>query len=158
MFSKIKKLSIPLTVVALLAVAAPAFAAKGVTYKGKTSSGHKITYKVAGGRVIDLVGGIRMSCIPIQGGGAPVGGSEIFGFKGSVPLKAHNQFKFMSKPAFYWNEVTMTHDLWLKRKTGGVMTGKMRLQYSYMVSKYPIGTFVIYSCLGGATFKAKAAR
>jgi hypothetical protein len=157
MFPKIK-IAIPLTVVALLAVAGPAVAAGGVTYKGKTSSGHKITYKVKSGRVLDLVGGIRMSCIPIQGGGAPVGGSEIFGFKGSVPLKAHNQFKFMSKPAFYWNEVTMTHDLWLKRKAGGVMTGKMRLQYSYMVSKYPIGTFVIYSCLGGATFKAKAAR
>jgi hypothetical protein len=26
-----------------------------------------------------------------------------------------------------------------------------------MVSKYPIGTFVIYSCLGEATFKAKPA-
>ncbi len=157
MFSKIK-IAIPLTIVALLAVAGPAFAAKGVAYKGKTSSGHKINFTVKSGRVHDLVGGIRMSCIPIQGGGAPVGGVEIFGFKGSVPLKAHNNFKFMSKPAFYWNEVTMTHDLWLKRKAGGVITGKMRLQYSYMVSKYPIGTFVIYSCLGGATFKAKAAR
>jgi hypothetical protein len=158
MFSKITKIAVALTVVAMLAVAAPAFAANAATYKGKTSSGHKITFKVKSGRVHDLVGGIRMSCIPIQGGGAPVGGSEIFGFKGSVPLKAHNNFKFMSKPAFYWNEVTMTHDLWLTKKGAGVITGKMRLQYSYMVSKYPIGTFVIYSCLGGATFKAKAVR
>jgi hypothetical protein len=31
----------------------------------------------------------------------------------------------------------------------------MRLQYSFLIPKYPIGTFTIYSCLGGGTFKAK---
>lgn len=34
----------------------------------------------------------------------------------------------------------------------------MRLQYSFLVPKYPIGTFQIYSCLGGVTFSAKARR
>ena len=150
----IKKLIAPLMAVALLALAAPAFAAKGTTYKGKTSSGHKITFQVKGGRVHDLVGGIRMACISIQGGGAPTGGSEIFGFKGSVPFKAHNRFSFMGKPAFYYNEVTMNHDLWLKR-SGKAITGKMRLQYEFLIPKYPIGTFTIYSCLGGAKYKAK---
>ena len=157
MFSKMK-LAAPLTVIALLAVAGPAFAAKAVDYKGKTSSGHKITFKVKNGRVHDLVGGIRMSCISIQGGGSPLGGSEIFGFNGSVPLKAHNRFSFMGKPAFHYNEVTMNHDLWLKRRAGGVISGRMRLQYSFLIPKYPIGTFSIYSCAGGATFKAKPGR
>jgi hypothetical protein len=159
MYSKMKKIAGPLMVVALLAVAAaPASAAKTVNYKGKTSSGHKITFKVKNGRVHDLVGGIRMSCIPIQGGGSPQGGSEIFGFKGSVPFKAHNRFSFMAKPAFYYNEVTMNHDLWLKRGGPGRINGRMRLQYQFLIPKYPIGTFTIYSCLGGATFKAKAVR
>ena len=40
----------------------------------------------------------------------------------------------------------------------GRITGRMRLQYSFLIPKYPIGTFTIYSCLGGATFKAKARR
>jgi hypothetical protein len=34
----------------------------------------------------------------------------------------------------------------------------MRLQYQFLIPKYPPGTFVIYSCLGGAKFKAKAVR
>ena len=34
----------------------------------------------------------------------------------------------------------------------------MRLQYQFLVSKFPIGTFSIYSCLGGDTFKATARR
>ena len=74
-----------------------------------------------------------------------------------VPLKAHNRFTFMAKPAFHYNEVTMNHDLWVKRR-GKRMSGRMRLQYSFLIPKYPIGTFVTYSCLGGAKFKAQAKR
>ena len=144
-------------IVALLAAAAPAATAKPVKYTGKTSSGHKVTFKVNRGRIHDLTAGIRMACVPIQGGGRPLGGSEVFGFRGSLPLKAHNRYTFMEKPAFHYNEVTMTNDLWLKRR-GKRITGRMRLQYSFLIPKYPIGTFNIYSCLGGATFKARAKR
>jgi hypothetical protein len=157
MYSTMKKMAVPMALVAALAVAGPALAAKPVTYNGRTSSGHKITFKVKNNRVHDLVGGIRMACIPIQGGGSPTGGPEIFGFKGSLPFKAHNRYSFMAKPAFYYNEVTMNNDLWLKRHGRNVITGRMRLQYEYLIPKYTPGTFSIYSCLGGATFKAKAA-
>ena len=159
MHSKIKKYAAPLAAAAALGIAVPATAgAKTVNYQGKTSSGHKITFQVRNGRVKDLTAGIRMSCIPIQGGGYPLGGSEIFGFRGSLPLKAHNRYSFMEKPAFYYNKVTMNNDLWLKRGARGAINGRMRLQYSFLIPKYPIGTFVIYSCLGGGTFKAKPVR
>jgi hypothetical protein len=153
-----RKLTAPLALIALMAVAVPAAAARPVKYRGKTSSGHKITFTLKNRKVHDLTAGIRMSCIPIQGGGAPVGGSEIYGFKGWVPFKRHVKFSFMGKPAFYWNEVTMNHDLWTKRGPKGKITGRMRLQYEYLVPKYPPGTFVIYSCLGGAKFRAKPVR
>jgi hypothetical protein len=152
-----RKLPISLAVVALLATAAAPANAAPRKYAGKTSSGHKITFTVKRGRVFNLVAGIRMSCLNIQGGGFPLGGSEIFGFRGSVPLKRHVKFSFQSKPAFYYNEVTMHHDLWLKRRGPRVITGRMRLQYEFLISKYPIGTFSIYSCLGGAKFRATAA-
>jgi hypothetical protein len=151
-----KKTITPLTLIALLVLAAPASAGNGVAYKGKTSSGHKITFKVKNGRIHDLTAGIRMSCIPIQGGGTPTGGPEVFGFRGSLPLKPHLKYTFMAKPAFYYNEVTMNNELWLKRRGKRIMTGRMRLQYQYLIPKYTPGTFSIYSCLGGATFKAKA--
>ncbi len=151
-----KKTITTLTAITVLGLAGPASAAKSVTYTGKTSSGHKVTFKVKNKRIHDLTAGIRMSCIPIQGGGRPTGGSEVFGFRGSLPIKRHLTYSFMEKPAFHFNEVTMKNDLWLKRRGKRTITGRMRLQYSFLVSKYPIGTFAIYSCLGGGTFRAKA--
>jgi hypothetical protein len=109
-----KKTIAPLTVIALLGLAAPASAGKAVSYKGKTSSGHKVTFKVKNKRIHNLTAGIRMSCIPIQGGGRPTGGSEVFGFRGSLRLKRHLSYSFKAKPAFHYNEVTMKNDLWLK--------------------------------------------
>lgn len=143
-----------LTVVAALALAGPA-AAKMTTYKGKTSAGHPVTMKLERGKIRYLVAGIRTSCIPIQGGGRPLGGSEIFGFKSTVlRVRPHNRFTFTAKPAFHFKEVSLNHDLWLQRRGSG-FSGRMRLQYQFLVSKFPIGTFAIYSCLGGATFKAR---
>jgi hypothetical protein len=150
-----KKTIAPLTVIAALALAAPA-SAGNTTYKGKTSSGHKVTFKVKNGRIHDLTAGIRISCVPVQGGWLNLGGSEVFESRGSLPLKAHNKYSFMGKPAFHYNEVTQNHDLWLKKRGKRTITGRMRLQYSFLLPKYPIGTFTIYSCLGGDTFKAKA--
>jgi hypothetical protein len=151
-----KKTITTLTAITVLGLAGPASAGNSVTYTGKTSSGHKVTFKVKNKRIHDMTAGIRMSCIPIQGGGRPTGGSEVFGFRGSLPIKRHLRYTFMEKPAFHFNEVTMTNDLWLKRRGKRTIAGRMRLQYSFLVSKYPIGTFAIYSCLGGGTFKAKA--
>jgi hypothetical protein len=145
-----------LTLTAALATATAA-SARTLHYQGKTSSGHKITFTVKHGRMYELRAGIRMSCVAIQGWGPPTGGSEMFGFRGSIPLRAHSRYTFEGKPAFFWNDVTMNNDLWLKRR-GRAITGRMRLQYGFLVPKYPPGTFVTYSCLGGATFKAVARR
>ena len=151
-----KKAITSLTVIALLALAAPAGAAGGVKYKGKTSSGHPVTFKVKKGRIHDLTAGVRMSCIPIQGGGRALGGSELFGFSGSRKVRSHDKWTFLWKPAFHFREVTTNYEFWLKRRGKRAYSGRMRLQYSFLVSKYPIGTFSVYSCLGGAKFKARA--
>ena len=152
-----KKTITSLTIVALLALAGPAGAAGPVPFKGKTSSGHTVTFGIKKNRIHDFIAGIRMSCISIQGGGAPLGGAEVFGFRGSQRISPHLTYSFLEKPAFHYKEVTTKGDLWLKRR-GRTVTGRMRLQYSFLIPKYPIGTFTIYSCLGGGTFKAKARR
>ena len=149
-----------LTGIALLAFAAPAGAATGTKYVGKTSTGHKITLTVQkNGLVSKLVAGIGISCLPIQGGGNPLAGAEVYAFR-STEIKVqepHNRFTFMAKPAFHYGEVTMNNELWLKKR-GNTISGRMRRQYSFLIPKYPIGTFAIYSCLGGGKFKAKAQR
>ena len=148
-------LALLLAATAALVVTAPA-SARPVKYAGKTSSGHKITFTVNKGRVHDLTAGLRRSCLSLQGGGFPLGGAEVFGFRGSVPFRPHNRFTFMEKPAFHPNEVTKNNDLWLKRRDARTISGRMRLQYSFLIPKFPIGTFTTYSCLGGATFRARA--
>jgi hypothetical protein len=141
---------------ALATAAAPASAAKEVKYKGKTASGHPITFTLKNKRLYDMNSGIAIYCLPIQGGGKPETGVETFNYSGWAPLGGPSDFTFMKKPAYYWNEVTTKHTLTTKlnRRTKAI-TGTQRIQYSYMVSKYPVGTFVIYSCLGNGKFKAK---
>jgi hypothetical protein len=154
-----RKLSLIAAAALMLALAGPA-AAKPQVYKGKTSSGHPITAKINKGIVRHFVAGIAVTCIPIQGTtGRPSTGAETFGFESTIikVKKRHHRFTFMRKPAYHWREVTTNHDLWIKRR-GNRISGRMRIQYSYMVSTFPIGTFNIYSCLGSGKFKAKARR
>ncbi len=149
-----------LAVAGALAAAAPAQAASGVDYRGKTSSGHPITFKLKGKRLYDMRSGIRVACVSIQGGGAPLGGADTFSYKGWAPLsRKGTDFTFMKTPAFHYNEVTTKHTLSsrLNRRTRTI-TGTQRIQYSFLVPKYPIGTFVVYSCLGSGEFKAKPVR
>jgi hypothetical protein len=142
----------------LLAIASSASASdRKISYVGKTSSGHPVTFQVSGGRLYNMRAGVRVSCVPIQGGTTPTGGVDDFSFKGSIPLTSHVRFKFLAKTALWFNPVTKTHDIWLGRH-GDVITGRMRLQFSFLAPKFTPGTFTIYSCLGGATFTAKPRR
>ncbi len=146
-----------LTLAALTLAAAPASAASGVKYKGKTSSGHPITFTYKNKRLYSMNSGIQVNCLPIQGGGSPSVSADIFGYTGYIGLsKKPVDFTFMKKPATYWKEVTTKHSLstTINRRTKTIR-GTQRIQYSYLVSKFPIGTFVIYSCLGNGKFVAK---
>jgi hypothetical protein len=140
---------------ALLVVPAGASAStRPLVYAGKTSSGHTVTFRVANGRMYDLRAGVRVSCVPIQGGTTPTGGVDDFSFDGSIPLISHVRFKFLAKTALWFSPVTKTHDIWIKRH-GNAITGRMRLQFSFLAPKFTPGTFTIYSCLSGATFTAQ---
>jgi len=152
-----KIIGITAALVALAVAAAPAGAAGGVKYKGKTSSGHPIRFTLKKKRLYDMNSGIAVQCIPIQGGGAPTGGADTFTYKGWVRLNPKGEkFTFKKRPSLYYNEVTTNHTLTskLNRRTK-VITGTQRIQYSYLVPKYTPGTFSIYSCLGSGKFKAK---
>ncbi len=91
---------------------------------------------------------LRTQCLPIQGGGSPMSGrrpvAEHLGPSQHAPL----EFELKRTPAFYWNEVTNHYSLSNKKHRNGTITGKLRNVYEFLVPKYPIGTFVIYSCLG----------
>jgi hypothetical protein len=76
--------------------------------------------------------GIAVSCISIQGGGSPLAGADTFSYKGFVPRP--QQAGRVQLPE---------------------ISGTQRMQYSFLIPKYPIGTFTIYSCLGEGKFREK---
>ena len=142
---------------ALGVAAAPASAAKGIKYKGKTASGHPIRFTLKQGRLYNMESGIATQCVSIQGGGAPMGGADTFSYSGWVKITSKpNEFTILKKPGFWWKEVTTKHTLTskLNRRTK-VITGTQRLQYEFLVPKFTPGTFSIYSCLASGKFKAK---
>lgn len=111
------KLIPTIAVAALLALAAPAAnAAKGIPYKGKTASGHKVTFNDDGKAwAHDFVTGVPMQCISIQGGGAPMSGVGRWNFK-NVKLGLKNyKFPEQSKPSFHYIEVTRSHTVTITR-------------------------------------------
>jgi hypothetical protein len=140
-----------------LAVPANASAAKPVNYVGKTSSGHKVTFRLVGNRkAVNFVTGAPVTCIPIQGGGQNFVGAEPLVYTFIINRKV--EFQSEIKPAFYYNEVTANFRFITKKLRNGTVRGSMRWQYEFLIPKYPIGTFSIYSCLGEATFAAKPKR
>ena len=154
-----KKLTTALLAVAAacaLAVPAGAVAAKPVKYVGKTSSGHKVTFTLKGKQIDKFVTGAPVTCIPIQGGGQNFVGAEpmVLWFG----INRTQEFDAQLKPAFYYNEVTMHFRVTTKKLRNGRIKGSLRWQYEFLIPKYPIGTFSIYSCLGEATFSAKPRR
>ena len=157
-----RKLTVLIALATLLGVAAPAAnAAKRIPYKGKTSGGHAVTFKYDAKkrRAHDFVTGVPMQCISIQGGGAPMTGVELWSFRQvDLPLKDY-KFSEQSKPSLYYNEVTRNHTVTVTRPgRRGVVRGSIRVQYEFLIPKYPIGTFQIYSCLGTMKFTARPKR
>ena len=161
MLPAMTKLSATLaSVVAICALAVPAgaLAAKPVKYVGKTDAGHRVTFQLKGNKkIVHFVTGLRTQCLPIQGGGSPMLGIDPWPDTW-VLLNRKAEFKLMRTPAFYWNEVTNNYSISNKKHRNGTITGKLRNVYEFLVPKYPIGTFVIYSCLGENTFRAKPVR
>jgi hypothetical protein len=121
----------------LLVVPAVASASRhSMSYTGRTSSGSAVTFQVARGRMYNLRAGVRVSCVPIQGGTTPTGGIDAFSFNGSIPLATHVRFKFLAKTALWFNPVTKAHDIWLKRH-GDTITGQLRLEFSFWSRSSP---------------------
>jgi acid phosphatase class B len=159
MLAAMKKLTtavLAIAAAAALAVPAGASAASPVKYAGKTSSGHKVTFRLKGKQVAHFQTGAPVTCIPIQGGGQNFVGAEPIQLWFGINRK--QEFDAELKPAFYYNEVTMHFRVTTKKFRNGVVKGSLRWQYEFLIPKYPIGTFSIYSCLGEATFKAKPVR
>ena len=156
--NKLTATALAVAAVCALVLPAGALAAKPVRYVGKTSGGHKVTFKLFNSKKIDdFETGIPVTCLSIQGGGSPMTGVDVWPNSWFL-VNRTVKFQAMLTPAFYWKDVTNNFEVTTKKLRDGTIRGHLRKQYEFLVSKYPIGTFSIYSCLGEAIFQAKPAR
>jgi hypothetical protein len=154
-----RKLIVFTAVAATFVAAVPvAQAAKGVPYKGKTTGGNTIKFRYANNKMVNVKTGVPMTCIPIQGIGRPQIGLDLW-TADWLKLPTRNLKVTETSPSsLHYNEVTKNHTINAKRNRNGTISGSIRVQYSFLIPKYPIGTFSIYSCLGNMKFTARAVR
>ena len=151
-----RKLITIAAVAAIALAAAPAAqAAESVRYSGKGSGGHQVTFRFANGKIRDFATGIPTTCLAIQGGGAPITGAEPVRYAWMRLPLTNYQRSDLVKPAFHYNEVTMNQTISTRRGRNGAIHGSIRLQYSFLIPRYPPGTFTVYSCVGNTKFKAR---
>ena len=99
---------------------------------GIASVGHEITFNLVKGgkRIRDLVTATPTQCLPIQGGGSPMSGMDLWDPAIEFPAnQAGLKWKEMAKTGFHYNEVTKSYDFSTKKLRNGTIRGKLRQQF-----------------------------
>jgi hypothetical protein len=141
----------------LLAGAAPAAIAKShaVTYAGKTRDGDPMSFTLNGSKITRLKAYVPTLCGSTQG--FPMHGTDPFDPPGSFSLSRTTKVKAKRHNAI-WNtaDVTKNFVVSFKRGRGGVYTGKLHSDFSFLfiVYSYPISSRP-YVCTGDTTFTFK---
>jgi hypothetical protein len=142
-----------LTVLAgLLLVAAPASAA---SYKGKTKGGSSITFKLKGTKISKVSTVVPTVCVETTGGFGSRSGAEIYKPPGAFKLGKQGKKKKLQPAAMNQGiEATKNYTFTSKRKKSGRITGKLKLNFSFLIpSLYGAS---IYICSGSTSYSAKA--
>ena len=151
--------SVALTGACLAAAAAPSALAKSkaVHYAGTTRDGDAISFTLAGSKVTQLKAYTPTLCGTSDPGGLPLHGSDPFDPPGSFPLARVTERKAKRENAI-WNTNLVTKNFVVSFKHGrhGVITGKLHVDYSFLmlVYSYPISSRP-YVCTGDTTFTFK---
>jgi hypothetical protein len=141
------KLIPTLTLVAALAVAGPASAAKVTTFKGKTKEGTAITVTVDKKGWADIKTSLPTTCVSAQGGTPQ---ASIWTFDPSYVFKVNRTAKVKDKSGYPTKNFTVT-----TRLRGKTLTGKLEQNFS-LLSSDSWGNYRILTCLSTGSFKLRA--
>jgi hypothetical protein len=139
---------------ALLVASVPA-AAEAMTYKGKTEGGGRISFSVSGKTVSRVNGAVPTVCLETMGSYQSRAGAELYQPPGSFRLGRTAQVKALQPAAM--NEginATKTYTV-STRRTGGRLTGRLRLSFYFLRPGPSIYQSYIYMCSSSVSFSAK---
>ena len=141
-----------LAAMALLLVAAPLASAKSVSYKGKTKGGSSITFKRSGNSISKINSAVPVVCVSSTSS-ATRAGADIYQPGGSFRLGTTGKRKIKQRSAMAYSlKLTKNYKFTSKRGRGGKVTGKLDVNFSYLVpSLYSMQIFI---CQGVTNFSA----
>jgi hypothetical protein len=149
----LKRIVTGLSLVALLAVAAPASAKqKTVYYKGKTRYGNSISFALKGNRISKIDGWVTTTCVPTKG--TPTTRPAEFHPPGSFRL-GRTRKTSLTEYVSWWGDTTFNYKVSLKKQKGNVWLAKLHMNYSYTQFLLPGGGDVdqiLYVCQGDDSF------
>ncbi len=142
--------------VAGLLVGAASAEAKSVKYAGKTTSGHKITFKKSGNRIKNVKSGTPVVCLPGTTGYSSRAGADVFNPPGAFRVGTTTKRKKLQKTGMWYSKVTKNYKVTTK-KAGNKIKGKLHMSFSYAmpVFDYWGARLVIYACSGDTKFTAR---
>ena len=156
-----KTSSILIALLALAVAAAPA-GAKTVAYKGKTKSGHSITFKRDGAKIKNVQSMVPTVCLTTSGGtDSTRTGGDIYKPPGAYELGKTTKRKGFQRTPFYPAKVTKNYTLTAKPGRNGKVTGKLDENFSFSLlglDPWSGNSYIrIFICQGVTTFTAKPA-
>lgn len=122
-------------------------------YKGKTKGGTTVTFALKGKRAEGIRTVVPTICLETTGNYGSKAGGEIF--RPPVPGRVGRTVKSKALQPAAMNmgiEATKNYEVTLKRR-GRVVTGKLKLNYSFLVPD--LYGARIYICSGSTTFTAR---
>jgi hypothetical protein len=152
---------IALATVACASIAAPAAAqaaSKSTTYRGKTREGNPISFRVTGSRISHLSAYVSTLCLATEG--TPLSGTDPFDPPGSFRVGRAQETKAKRANAI-WNtaDVTKNFHVTTKRDRKGRITGKLHVDYSFLMIVFDYTIYGRpYVCTGDTTFHLSPAR
>jgi hypothetical protein len=148
-----KRILTAISLLALLAVAAPASAKpKTAYYDGKTEAGSSLSLKLKGKRISDMRGYITTTCVPHKG--TPITRTHEFKPPGSFRLGKTRKAS-RTEHITWWGDTTFHYKVTVKRWKGRIWVAKLHVNFSYTQFLLPGGGEVdqiLYICQGDDSF------
>ena len=127
--------------------------ANAAAYKGKTKGGSSITFAVKGKRVTGINTVVPTICLQSGGSYGSSAGAETYRPVRAAVIGKTVKSKALQSAAMHFGvDVTKFYEVKLKRR-GRVVSGKLRLSYSYFVPD--LWNPRTYICSGSTTFTAR---
>ncbi len=131
-------------------------AADAAKLSGTTNDGTKITLKRSGSKVSSIKTMVPTMCVETTGSGRTRAGGELFTPPGSFTVGSQRKAKALQPAAMNGGtDATKNYTVKLKGGSGRAVSGKLSVNFSFLIPDLFRNMPYIYMCQGTTTFTAR---